>query len=406
MLDFTEKLAGCTMFSKVDLRKGFHQILMNEEDIQKTAITTPFSLFKFLRMTFGLRNAGNTFQRRMDRVLSSLDFIFAYLDYIIVASRSTSEHLQHLRQLFQRLQVASLVINREKCVFGVAAVDFLGHRALMADTSPIASNVAAIQRHPQPTTVKELQGFLGVINFYRRFVPSVAKILRPLTDILRGNPTQAKHLEWSPAMAAAFQATKEALCQTIWLVHPTPGAEISLMVDASDEHVGAAFQQHVSPAAPWQTPGFFSKKLEPAQTRYSAFDRELWACFAGTRHFRHMLEGRRFAILTDHKPLTHALHRSSDPWTPHQCRQLDYIAYHTSDICHITGVDNIVADTLLQPLPVCSTQPPLAVASVNVPSGSLIAARQGGKSDSSPPSVVNLVTAFPGKVDYVDIAAN
>jgi hypothetical protein len=84
--------------------------------------------------------------------------------------------------------------------------------------------------------------------------------------------------------------------------------------------------------------------LEPAQTRYSAFDRELWVCFVDIRHFRHMLEGRRFAILTDHKPLTYALHRSSDPWTPRQCRQLDYIAYHTSNICHLAGVDNIVAD--------------------------------------------------------------
>jgi hypothetical protein len=142
MLDYAERLAGSTVFSKVDLRKGYHQILMNEEDIQKTAITTPFSLFKFLRMTFGLRNAGNTFQGRMDRVLSSLNFIFAFLDDIIVASRSTSEHLQHLWQLFQPLQVASLVINREKCVFGVAAVDFLGHGASVAGTSPIASNVA------------------------------------------------------------------------------------------------------------------------------------------------------------------------------------------------------------------------------------------------------------------------
>jgi hypothetical protein len=177
MLDFTEKLAGCMIFSKVDLRKGYHQIPMNEDDIQKTAITTPFGLFEFLRMTFGLRNAGNTFQRRMDRILGGLDFVFAYLDDVIVASRSDTEHLHHLHLLFQRLQAAGLVINREKCVFGVAAVEFLGHHVLAAGTAPITSNVAAIQRHPQPTTVKELQGFLGVINFYRRFVPSYLRII-------------------------------------------------------------------------------------------------------------------------------------------------------------------------------------------------------------------------------------
>jgi hypothetical protein len=323
MLDFTERLAGCVVFSKVDMRKGYHQILMNEDDIKKTAIITPFGLFNVLCMTFGLCNAGNTFQRRMDRILSGLNFVFAYLDDVIVASQSISDHLQHLRLLFQRLLAAGLVINREKCVFGVAAVDFLGHHVSAAGTSPIASDVAAIQRHPQPTTVKELQGFLGVINFYRRFIPSAAKILRPLTDVLRGNPAQSGRLEWTPVVAAAFQTTKDALCHTVKLVHPSPGAEISLMVDASNERVRVALQQRTASTAPWQPLGFFSKKLEPAQSRYSAFDRELWACFAGIRHFRHMLEGRRFVILTDHKPLTQAFHQASDPWTPRQCRQLD-----------------------------------------------------------------------------------
>jgi hypothetical protein len=174
MLDFSEMIAGCSIFSKVDLRKGYHQILMNPNDIQKTAITTPFGLFEFLRMTFGLRNAGNTFQRRMDRILAGLDFVFYYLEDVIIGSRSMAEHLQHLRMLFQRLQAAGLVINREKCVFGVQQVEFLGHHVSAAGVLPIASRIAAINEHPRPNTVKELQGFLGVINLYRRFIPAAA----------------------------------------------------------------------------------------------------------------------------------------------------------------------------------------------------------------------------------------
>jgi hypothetical protein len=139
---------------------------MHLGDIEKTAIANLFGLFEILRMTFGLRNAGNTFQRQMDRLLAGLDFVFVYLDDIIIGSRSATEHSWHLRALFQRLQTAGLVINQEKCVFGVTEVDFLGHHVTAAGVSPIASRVATIQQHPETATVKELQGFLGVINFY------------------------------------------------------------------------------------------------------------------------------------------------------------------------------------------------------------------------------------------------
>jgi hypothetical protein len=144
---------------------------MHPADILKTAITMLFGLFEFLRMTFGLRNAGNTFQRRMDRIMAGLDFVFVYLDDIIIGSHSVEEHMQHLRTLFQRLRAAGLVINREICVFSVEEVEFQGHHVNATGVAPIASRVAAILEHPQPTTVKELQGFFGVINFCRGSCP-------------------------------------------------------------------------------------------------------------------------------------------------------------------------------------------------------------------------------------------
>jgi hypothetical protein len=193
---------------------------MHPGDIPKTAIATLFRLFEFLRMTFGLRNAGNTFQRLMDRILAGLDFVFVYLDDVIIGSRSMSEHLQHVRILFQRLQAAGLVINCEKCVFGVPEVDFLGHHISAAGVSPIASRVTAINDHPRPTTVKELQGFLGVINFYRRFIPAAAHILKPLTDQLKGRPKPAASIPWTEAMQAAFAAAKAALASVPRLLIP------------------------------------------------------------------------------------------------------------------------------------------------------------------------------------------
>ncbi len=142
-------------------------------------------------MTISLRNAGNTFQRLMDHILAGLDLVFVYLDNVIIGSRSMSKHLQHLWTLFQRLQAAGLVINLEKCVFGLTEVDFLGHHVSAAGVSPIASRVAAINDYPHPTTVKELQGFLGVINFYRWFIPAASHFLKPLTDQLKGGPKPA-----------------------------------------------------------------------------------------------------------------------------------------------------------------------------------------------------------------------
>jgi cleavage and polyadenylation specificity factor subunit 1 len=211
--------------------------------------------------------------------------------------------------------------------------------------------------------VKELQGFLGVINFYRRFIPAAARILKPLTDQLKGGPKPAAAIPWTADMQAAFAAAKAALAGCVRLIHPTPGAEVALHVDASADHIGAALQQRPHPAAPWRPLGFFSKKLDGAQVKYSAFDRELLACVSGFRHFRHMLEGRRFTIFTDHKPLTYALQRTSDPWSARQARQLSYLAEYTDDIQHIAGEENIVADTLSRP-------PPSAAAGVKAPSGS------------------------------------
>jgi hypothetical protein len=170
----------------------------------------------------------------MDRILAGLDFVFVYLDDVIIGSRSMSEHLQHVRTLFQWLQAAGVVINREKCMFGVPEVDFLGHHVSAAGESPIASRVAAINDHPRPTTVKELQGFLGVINFYRRFIPAATHILKPLMDQLKGGPKPAASIPWTEVMQAAFAAAALASC--VKLIHPLPGAEISLLCKHANAH--------------------------------------------------------------------------------------------------------------------------------------------------------------------------
>ena len=246
MLDFADRLSGCTVFSKIDLRKGYSQVPVHKDDIAKTAVITPFGLFEFLVMAFGLFNAGSSFQCMMDSVICSLTFVFCYLDDLRVASRSPEEHIIHLSILFQRLREFGLVINLEKCTFYVSEIEFLGHTVSSRGALPLHSNVSAVQHFPQPATVKDMQVFLGMVNFYRRFIPSAAHTLLPLTNCLRGSKTAKSAISWTPLMECAFLEAKAALINSTWLQHPNPTARLALHVNASATHVGAVLQQQAA----------------------------------------------------------------------------------------------------------------------------------------------------------------
>jgi hypothetical protein len=285
MTDLAAQLHGCKVFSKLDLKKGYYQIPVRLEDVQKTAVITPFRLWEFLRMPFGLRNAGQTFQRLMDTVGAGLSFVFIYLDDVLVASPDEDSHVEHLRTVFQRLRDFGLLLNISKCAFGQARVEFLGHLVTEKGAEPLVKHLEAIKVFPRPQDVRGLQGFLGLVNFYRRFILAAAQLLLPLTSALVGGKKAT--LEWSPQMEAAFTAAKAALCKVTSLAHPDPSAAISLACDTSDSHLGAVLQQW-SPKG-WQPLSFYSKKLDVTQRKYSTFDRELLAVYLAVRHFRFLL---------------------------------------------------------------------------------------------------------------------
>jgi hypothetical protein len=204
----------------------------------------------------------------MDRILAGLSFVFCYLDDIIIASRDEQEHLEHLREVFSRLREAGLVINAEKCVFAATAIKFLGHKVSAAGVEPLRSHVQEVLAHPEPTNISELQAFQGTVNFYRRFLPAAARTLKPLTDLLIGGPKGTEPVSRAELQRAAFVAAKDALAVTC-LAHPSQGFQLSLMVDASADHIGGALQQRRRPEDPWQPLEFFSRKLDSAQVKYS-----------------------------------------------------------------------------------------------------------------------------------------
>jgi len=169
----------------------------------------------------------------------------------------------------------------EKCEFAVWEVQFLVHHVTEKGIWPLPDRVAAVQDHPKPFTVKQLQAFLGVVNFYRHFGPALAKILQPLMDSLKGGLKATAAVVWTLEMEKKFADAKSALCKTALLAHPQQAWELALMADATSDCVGPALQQRSSPSSPWQPLAFFSRKLEPAQIRYLAFEREIFACCAG-----------------------------------------------------------------------------------------------------------------------------
>ena len=342
--DFTSELQGKKYFSKVDLMKGYHQIPVAEQDIKKTAVITPFGLFIFPRTPFGLKNAGQDFQRLMDEILGDIPRVYVYIDDILIASETLEQHLDDLRAVFKTLSANGLVIQRSKCVLGKSSLEFLGYTVDENGIAPLPEKVAVIRATSPPTSIKELQRFLGMVGYYRKFIPKAATHLYYLFDALKGKP---KTLNWTPDCQKSFDATKEALAKASMLFHPRKGAALALTTDASNSAIGGVLEQR-GPKG-WEPLAFYSSKLEPHQCQWPPYDRELLGAFKGVRHFKHILEGRPFTLFTDHQSLVPSMHKKTDPQTIRQTYQLAYISEYTTDIRYLQGKANVVADALSRP---------------------------------------------------------
>lgn len=193
--------------------------------------------------------------------------------------------------------------------------------------------------------VRQLRQFLGMLNFYQRHLPHAATIQSPLYAILGGPKVKGSTpVQWTSQLISAFDDCKTALSNATLLTHPNTSAPIALFVDASQYAIGAALQQQSQQF--WEPLAFFSKKFNPSQQKWSIYDRELYAIYEAIKYFRPMLEARHFTIFTDHKPITYAFFQRNDKCSPRQFRHLDFISQFTTDIRHVSGKDNVVADSL------------------------------------------------------------
>ena len=299
--DTLDTLSGSKWFSTLDLISGYWQVEMDDKDREKTAFCTLDGLFEFKVMPFGLCNAPATFQRLMDMVLAGLQWTncLVYLDDVIVVGRTFHEHLQNLRAVFERLRAAGLKLQPKKCHLCSPKVEFLGHIVSADGVSTDPQKIDKVANWPIPTSKREVQQFLGLANYYRRFVGNFATIAKPLHKLTE----KTVKFDWNTDCQAAFEELRQRLVTAPILAFPDLNQPFILDTDASDTGVGAVLSQ-VDDEGRERVIAYASKVLSKAERRYCVTRKELLAVVVFVQHFRPYLLGRRFTLRTDHGSLT------------------------------------------------------------------------------------------------------
>jgi len=336
---FHYNMSGSTVFSKLDLVKAYHFVPVHPADIGKTAISTPFGSYEYLRMPFGMRNSAGTFQRFIDSQLQGLDFAMAYVDDIIIFSKTAEDHKDHIRTVLKRLSDTGLRVNHAKCKIAQPTIEFLGYEVSAQGLKPPTDRIKALCEMTTPKDAKDLVRVLGMFGFYQRCVPAFAELASPLRDLAR-----APKYEWKPEHEKSFTNLKKALCNSVMLTFPKAGRPLTITTDASAHSIGACLNQIEDGMS--KPLAFFSRKLSATEKKYSAFDRELLALFSAAKKWKDLIDCTPTTAFTDHKPLIGAFSNTKPRLSDRQQRQLSFLSEFLSDLVHISGKDNVVADTL------------------------------------------------------------
>ncbi|GBG78897.1 hypothetical protein CBR_g28611 [Chara braunii] len=331
---------GCTIFSKVDLKSGYHQIEMTEEIVYKTAFKTRYGTYEYLVMLFGLCNAPDTFQTEMHRIFRPyLDkFIVVYLDDILVFSKTTREHVEHLTLVLQSLRDSQYKINKEKSSFGIPSVIYLGHVISGDGLAPEAAKIVAIQEWSQPQTVRDVRSFLGLASYYRKFVRNFSAMAAPLANLTKKDTL----FLWSLHCQMAFAQLKQASTRAPVLKLPDPSLPFVLTTDASQYGIGAVLQQNDGNGL--RPVEYMSKKIKTQKLQDSTYEKKLYALVSALKHWKHFLLGRHFKIFSDHSTLQWL--KSQGELNDKLARYIQFIDMFDFELKHKKGCYNKVVDAL------------------------------------------------------------
>ncbi|KAI3726230.1 hypothetical protein L1987_66027 [Smallanthus sonchifolius] len=334
--DIFDQLQGSSFYSKIDLRSGYHQLRVLDEDISKTAFRTRYGHFEFLVMPFGLTNAPAVFMDLMNRVCKPyLDqFVIVFIDDILIYSKSQEEHEEHLRLILELLKQEQLYAKFSKCDFWIREVQFLGHVINEKGIYVDSAKIEAIKNWAAPTTPTEVRQFLGLAGYYRRFIEGFSKIAQPLTALTQKD----KPYNWSEAQESAFQLLKQKLCSAPILSLPEGTDDFVVYCDASIQGLGCVLMQRDKVIA------YASRQLKVHEKNYTTHDLELGAVVFALKIWRHYLYGTKCTIYTDHKSLQHIFEQKE--LNMRQRRWIELLNDYDCAIKYHPGKANVVADAL------------------------------------------------------------
>ncbi|WVZ94210.1 hypothetical protein U9M48_040131 [Paspalum notatum var. saurae] len=327
---------GAKVFSKIDLRSGYYQIKIREEDIPKTAFSTRYGLYEYLVMSFGLTNAPAFFMYMMNSVfMNELDkFVVVFIDDILIYSKNEKEHEEYLRVVLTRLREHKLYAKFSKCALRLKEVGFLGHILSEKGVAVDPSKVKDVLNWKQPETVTEIRSFLGLAGYYRRFIKDFSKIAKPMTSLTKKN---AKFV-WGPKCEEGFRELKKALTTAPVLAQPDVTKPFDVYCDASGQGLGCVLMQEGRVIA------YASRQLRKHETNYPTHDLELAAVVHALKIWRHYLLGNTCHIYTDHKSLKYIF--TQPELNMRQRRWLELIKDYDLEIHYHPGKANVVADAL------------------------------------------------------------
>ncbi|KAI3762549.1 hypothetical protein L1987_52980 [Smallanthus sonchifolius] len=334
--DLFDQLQGSSFYSKIDLRSGYHQLRIQEEDVPKTAFRTRYGHYEFLVMPFGLTNAPAVFMDLMNRVCKPyLDkFVIVFIDDILIYSRTKEDHEHHLKLILELLSNENLYAKFSKCEFWIREVHFLGHVINKKGIHVDPSKIEAIKNWEAPKTPTEVRQFLGLAGYYRRFIEIFSKIALPLTTLTQ----KEKKYDWSDKQESAFQLLKQKLCSAPILSLPEGIDNFVVYCDASHQGLGCVLMQREKVIA------YASRQLKVHEKNYTTHDLELGAVVFALKIWRHYLYGTRCTIFTDHKSLQHIFDKKE--LNMRQRRWVELLNDYDCDIKYHPGKANVVADAL------------------------------------------------------------